>query len=60
MAEIEIDLDEALYNAVVESMTHKSRGEKQYCHECGKRVGYVVRLKDYNDFVIICKGCYAK
>ena len=55
--EIELELPEKIYNAVVDAMISERRGFKLECVYCKKGLAYVVILRKYENFPAICNEC---
>ena len=57
LKEIPIDLPEKMYEAVVDSMIAKDRGVMLECSYCKQRLAYVVILRKYENFPVVCTAC---
>ena len=56
-AEIEVELPEKIYNAVTDAMIADDRGTSLNCSYCRKKVAYVVILRKYENFPVVCHQC---
>jgi hypothetical protein len=54
---IELDLPEQMYNSVVNAIIHEERGTTLKCSHCYEKLAYVVILKKYENFPVICTNC---
>jgi hypothetical protein len=55
--DIDIELTEKIYNAVTDAMIQENRGTALECSYCRKKVAYVVILKKYENFPVLCQQC---
>lgn len=56
-SKVELELPEKIYNRVVDSMIHEERGTTLKCSYCHQKLAYVVILRKYENFPVVCTNC---